>query len=158
MLVTTGRETALPGAPKRTLSVALGERSYPIHIGTGFLAAIGEFLPATRSARAVIVTNPVVAAYHLSSLQKGLERAGMRHDVIVVPDGEAHKDWAALYQIHTRLLELKAERSTMLIALGGGVIVISPGSPRRSISAECPWVVPTTLLSQVALRSAGRPP
>jgi len=157
MLVTKGRETTLACAPKRTLSVALGERSYPIHIGTGFLAAIGEFLPATQSERAVIVTNPVVAAYHLSSLQKGLERAGMRYDVIVMPDGEAHKDWAALYQIHTRLLELKAERSTMLIALGGGVIGDLAGFAAATYQRGMPLVqVPTTLLSQVDSSVGGK--
>ena len=109
--------TTLRKTPTRTLVVALAERSYPIHIGAALLTGVGELLPKTRSRRAVIVTNPVVAAHHLDPLQKGLERAGMRYDVIVVPDGEAHKDWATLYEIHTRLLELKAERSTMLIAL-----------------------------------------
>ena len=94
-------------APTRTLVVALAERSYPIHIGAALLTDIGHLLPNMRSGRAIIVTNPVVAAHHLDRLQKGLERADMHHDVIVVPDGEAHKDWATLYDVHTRLLELK---------------------------------------------------
>ena len=106
----------------RTLTVALGERSYPIHVGEGILKRCGELLPALPSRRAVVVTNPVVAPLHLDSLQAALAAAGIRHEVIVVPDGETHKDWATLYEIHTRLLELGAERSTTLIALGGGVI------------------------------------
>ena len=77
--------TTLRGTPSRTLTVALGERGYPIHIGRALLTGIGNLLPSTRSGRAVIVTNPVVAALHLDPLQKGLERAGMRYDVIVVP-------------------------------------------------------------------------
>ncbi|HWZ72562.1 MAG TPA: 3-dehydroquinate synthase [Casimicrobiaceae bacterium] len=149
--------TTLRNVPTRTLVVALAERSYPIHIGAALLNGIGELLPATRSARAVIVTNPVVAAHHLDPLQKGLERAGMRYDVIVVPDGEAHKDWAALYQIHTRLLELKAERSTMLIALGGGVIGDLAGFAAATYQRGMPLVqIPTTLLAQVDSSVGGK--
>jgi 3-dehydroquinate synthase len=145
------------GIPTRTLAVALGERGYPIHIGAALLSRVGELLPSTRSARAVIVTNSVVAAHHLDPLQKGLERAGMRHDVIVMPDGEARKDWAALYEIHTRLLELKAERSTMLIALGGGVIGDLAGFAAATYQRGMPLVqVPTTLLAQVDSSVGGK--
>jgi 3-dehydroquinate synthase len=143
--------------PSRTLTVALGKRGYPIHIGRALLTGIGNLLPRTRSGRAVVVTNPVVAAFHLDPLQKGLERAGMRHDVIVVPDGEAHKDWAALYEIHTRLLELKAERSTMLIALGGGVIGDLAGFAAATYQRGMPLVqIPTTLLAQVDSSVGGK--
>jgi len=149
--------TTLRKAPTRTLVVALAERSYPIHIGAALLNGIGELLPSTRSGRAVIVTNPVVAAHHLDPLQKGLERAGMRYDVIVVPDGEAHKDSAALYEIHTRLLELKAERSTMLIALGGGVIGDLAGFAAATHQRGMPLVqIPTTLLAQVDSSVGGK--
>ena len=144
-------------APTRTLVVALAERSYPIHIGTALLAGIGQLLPNTRSGRAIIVTNPVVAAHHLDRLQKGLERADMHHDVIVVPDGEAHKDWATLYDIHTRLLELKAERSTTLIALGGGVIGDLAGFAAATYQRGMPLVqIPTTLLAQVDSSVGGK--
>jgi 3-dehydroquinate synthase len=149
--------TTLRKASTRTLVVALAERSYPIHIGAALLTGVGELLPKTRSGRAVIVTNPVVAAHHLDPLQKGLERAGMRYDVIVVPDGEAHKDWATLYEIHTRLLELKAERSTMLIALGGGVIGDLAGFAAATYQRGMPLVqIPTTLLAQVDSSVGGK--
>ena len=149
--------TTLRKAPTRTLMVALAERSYPIHIGAALLNGIGELLPSTRSGRAVIVTNPVVAAHHLDPLRKGLERAGLRYDVIVVPDGEAHKDSAALYEIHTRLLELKAERSTMLIALGGGVIGDLAGFAAATYQRGMPLVqIPTTLLAQVDSSVGGK--
>ena len=149
--------TTLLATPSRTLVVALGERSYPIHIGRALLTGIGNLLPGTRSGRAVIVTNPVVAALHLDPLQKGLERAGMRYDLIVVPDGEAHKDSAALYEIHTRLLELKAERSTMLIALGGGVTGDLAGFAAATYQRGMPLVqIPTTLLAQVDSSVGGK--
>jgi 3-dehydroquinate synthase len=149
--------TTLHGTPKRTLEVVLGQRAYPIHIGAALLTGIGELLPNPRSGRAVIVTNPVVAAHHLDPLQKGLERAGLRYDVIVIPDGEAHKDWAALYEIHTRLLELKAERLTMLIALGGGVIGDLAGFAAATYRRGMPLVqIPTTLLAQVDSSVGGK--
>jgi 3-dehydroquinate synthase len=144
-------------AATRTLVVALAERSYPIHIGAALLTEIGHLLPNMRSGRAIIVTNPVVAAHHLDRLQKGLERADMHHDVIVVPDGEAHKDWATLYDVHTRLLELKAERSTTLIALGGGVIGDLAGFAAATYQRGMPLVqIPTTLLAQVDSSVGGK--
>jgi 3-dehydroquinate synthase len=144
-------------APAHTLVVALAERSYPVHIGAALLTGIGHLLPDTRSGRAIIVTNQVVAAHHLDRLQEGLERADIHHDVIVVPDGEAHKDWATLYDIHTRLLELKAERSTMLIALGGGVIGDLAGFAAATYRRGMPLVqIPTTLLAQVDSSVGGK--
>ncbi len=141
----------------RTLKVALGERGYEIHIGVRLLDEVGALLPSLPSARAVIVTNPVVAAHHLDSLQKGLERARFRSDVIVVPDGEAHKDWAELYEIHTRLLELKAERSTTLIALGGGVIGDLAGFAAATYQRGMPLVqIPTSLMAQVDSSVGGK--
>ena len=73
----------------RTLSVALDERSYPIHIGAGLLQRTAELLPEVRPTRCVIVTNPVVASFHLAALKQALSSAGVRSDSIVVPDCEA---------------------------------------------------------------------
>jgi 3-dehydroquinate synthase len=144
-------------SPMRTLVVALAERSYPVHIGAALLTGIGHLLPNTRSGRAIIVTNQVVAAHHLERLQRGLERADIRHDAIIVPDGEAHKDWATLYDVHTRLLELQAERSTMLIALGGGVIGDLAGFAAATYQRGMPLVqIPTTLLAQVDSSVGGK--
>ncbi len=153
--------TTLLDDPASTLTVALGGRSYPIHIGEGLLARIDAWLPDTathaRAERAVVVTNPLVGAKHLASLQRGLDRAAIRHDVIVLPDGEAHKDWSTLYDIHTRLLELKAERGTMLIALGGGVIGDLAGFAAATFKRGMPLVqIPTSLLAQVDSSVGGK--
>jgi 3-dehydroquinate synthase len=141
----------------RTLTVALGERSYPIHVGAGLLARVGDMLPPTPSARAVIVTNPTVAAHHLEVLRGGLSRAGVGHETVMVPDGEAHKDWTTLYCIHTRLLELGAERSTLLLALGGGVVGDLAGFAAATYQRGMPLVqLPTTLLAQVDSSVGGK--
>ncbi len=141
----------------RTLSVALAERSYPIHIGEHLLARAADFLPATRSSRAIIVSNPTVAAHHLAPLQQSLTHAGMKHEAVLIPDGEAHKNWATLYSIHTRLLELAAERSTLLIALGGGVVGDVTGFAAATYQRGMPFVqIPTTLLAQVDSSVGGK--
>jgi 3-dehydroquinate synthase len=141
----------------RTLTVALAERSYPIHIGENLLARAADLLPAPRSSRAIIVSNPTVSAHHLVPLQQSLTRAGMKHDAVMVADGEAHKSWATLYSIHTRLLELGAERSTLLIALGGGVIGDVAGLAAATYQRGMPFVqMPTTLLAQVDSSVGGK--
>ena len=141
----------------RTLSVALDERSYPIHIGAGLLQRTAELLPEVRPTRCVIVTNPVVASFHLAALKQALSSAGVRSDSIVVPDGEAHKDWSTLFDVHTRLLELGADRSTWLIALGGGVVGDLAGFAAATYQRGIPLVqIPTTLLAQVDSSVGGK--
>jgi 3-dehydroquinate synthase len=140
-----------------TLTVALAERSYPIHVGTNLLRDVAGLLPAARHARAVVVTNATIASLHLDALQAGLSAAGLRHDAIVIPDGEEHKDWVTLHQIHTRLLELAAERSTLLIGLGGGVVGDLAGFAAATYQRGMPLVqIPTTLLAQVDSSVGGK--
>jgi 3-dehydroquinate synthase len=140
-----------------TLTVALAERSYPIHVGTNLLRDVAGLLPAPRPARAVVVTNATIARLHLEALQAGLSASGMRHDAVVIADGEEHKDWATLYELHTRLLELAAERSTLLIALGGGVIGDLAGFAAATYQRGMPLVqIPTTLLAQVDSSVGGK--
>ena len=141
----------------RTLTVALGARSYPIHIDAGLLSRVGELLPPTRSTRAIIVTNPVVAKHHLAPLRAALSSAGLQSDTVLISDGEAHKDWTTLNTIHTRLLELGAERSTLLVALGGGVVGDVAGFAAATYQRGMPLVqIPTTLLAQVDSSVGGK--
>jgi 3-dehydroquinate synthase len=140
-----------------TLTVALAERSYRIHIGAGLLDRAGELLTSPRPARAIIVTNPVVATHHLAPLETALSRSGVRCEAVLIPDGEKHKDWATLYDLHTRLLELGAERSTLLVALGGGVIGDLAGFAAATYQRGMPLLqVPTTLLAQVDSSVGGK--
>ena len=140
-----------------TLTVALADRSYPIHIGAGLLGRAGELLAPPRPARAIVVTNPVVAEHHLAPFQRALSRSGIRCESVLVPDGEAHKDWTTLHDSHTRLLELGAERSTLLVALGGGVIGDLAGFAAATYQRGMPLLqVPTTLLAQVDSSVGGK--
>jgi 3-dehydroquinate synthase len=141
----------------KTLTVALPGRSYPIHIGAGIFDRFAELLPVPRPRRAVIVTNATVAIHWLDPLRMALARGGIAVDVVLVPDGEAHKNWATLQDLTTRLLELRAERSTFLIALGGGVVGDLTGFAAAIYQRGMPFVqVPTTLLAQVDSSVGGK--
>ena len=141
----------------RTLTVALGERSYPIHVGAGLLQRSAELLTLLSSPRLIVVTNPIVASYHLETLRAALRAASIRHDVVTIADGEQHKDWATLYDVHTQLLELGAERSTTLVALGGGVIGDLAGFAAATYQRGIAFVqMPTTLLAQVDSSVGGK--
>ena len=142
----------------RTLSVALGERSYPIHVGPGLLRDAGSLLaPLFSRPRVVIVSNPVIAGLWLAPLRASLAAAGMQSATTLIPDGEAHKTWATLHDVLTRLLEQKAERSTVLIALGGGIVGDIAGFAAAIYQRGMPYVqIPTTLLAQVDSSVGGK--
>ena len=142
----------------RTQHVALGERSYAIHVGPGLLREAGALLaPLLPRPRVVIVSNPVVAAHWLAPLRASLSAAGIDSESILVPDGETHKSWSTLHDVLTRLLELNAERSTTLVALGGGVVGDIAGFAAAIYQRGMPFVqVPTTLLAQVDSSVGGK--
>jgi 3-dehydroquinate synthase len=141
----------------KTLHVALGERAYPIHIGSGLVSRAGALLADAVRKRAVIVTNAIVASHHLEPLRKSLAAGGIATEVILVPDGEQHKAWPTLHDIVTRLLELRAERGTTLIALGGGVVGDLTGFAAAIYQRGMPLVqIPTTLLAQVDSSVGGK--
>ena len=90
----------------QTLHVALDARSYPIHIGAGMLREAGRLLtPMLAVPRTVVVTNPTVAKAWLTPLRDSLAGAGIASETLLIPDGEAHKSWATLHDVLTRLLE-----------------------------------------------------
>ena len=138
------------------VDVALGERSYPIHIAPGLLAASAPVLaPFARGQRLVVVTDETVAALHLHTLAAGLP--GIRIESVVLPAGEATKDWAHLQLAVERLLELGVERSDAVVALGGGVIGDLVGFACSILRRGCRFVqVPTTLISQVDSSVGGK--
>ena len=139
------------------LDVALGERSYPIHVGAGALALAGALLRDIGADRAIVVTNATVAAHWLAPLRAALAGAGLRCDTILVPDGETHKSLATLSDVLTRLLELRAERGSMLVALGGGVVGDLAGFAAAIYRRGMPLLqVPTSLLAQVDSSVGGK--
>src|SRR5204863_472849 len=137
-----------------SLSVALGERSYPIHIGTGLLDRRELYAPYLRGS-AAIVTNKVVAALYLQRLRKALGAA--RICEIVVEDGEQAKDWATLDRVFDALLAARLGRDGLVVALGGGVVGDLAGFAAATYQRGVPLVqVPTTLLAQVDSSVGGK--
>lgn len=141
----------------QTLTVELKERSYPIHIGAGLLSR-GELLaPHIPDKRAVIVTNATVAPLYLDALRTMLQGEGVELTPIILPDGEAYKNAETLQQIYDALLAHRAERTTPLIALGGGVIGDITGFAAATYLRGVPFIqIPTTLLSQVDSSVGGK--
>jgi 3-dehydroquinate synthetase len=141
----------------RSLTVALDERAYDIHIGRGLIDRGDLFASALRRKRAVIISNDVVAPLYAARVQRALDAAGVAHQLVVLPDGEAHKDWSTLNLIFDALLGARVERSTTLIALGGGVIGDMVGFAAATYQRGVPFIqVPTTLLSQVDSSVGGK--
>lgn len=137
--------------------IDLGERSYPIVISEGLLEQADTWSALPKAATALIVTNDVVAPLYLNTLKQALSGQYSQVHEVVLPDGEAHKDWQTLNLIFDTLLQRGCDRKTVLFALGGGVVGDMTGFAAASYMRGVPFVqVPTTLLSQVDSSVGGK--
>ena len=139
---------------QQTLNVDLGERSYPIFIGQGLFQA--EMLrPYIRGNQVLIVSNTTVAPLYLDSIKAVL--TDVQVDEVILPDGEEYKNLAQLNDIYDALLQKRHNRTTTLIALGGGVVGDMTGYAAASYQRGVNFIqVPTTLLSQVDSSVGGK--
>ena len=141
----------------QSVTVGLGERAYPIHIGEGLLGRAELILPHLPQRRVSVVTNPTVAALYLDKFSATLRKAGIEILPVILPDGEQHKNWLSLNTIFDALLTNRCERKSSIIALGGGVIGDVAGFAAASYQRGVPFIqVPTTLLSQVDSSVGGK--
>ncbi|MBM3391380.1 MAG: 3-dehydroquinate synthase [Betaproteobacteria bacterium] len=141
----------------QTLKVSLGERSYPIQIGSGLLGNADLVLPHLKAPFVAVVSNETVAPLYLSRLAAPLRAKGVKVTDIVLPDGEEHKNWRTLNRIFDALLENRCERATTIIALGGGVVGDLAGFAAASYQRGVPFIqIPTTLLAQVDSSVGGK--
>jgi 3-dehydroquinate synthase len=142
----------------REIMVELGDRSYPVVVGSGILAQIGARLAALGFGdRCALLTSERVGALYREPVVGALRTTGVDPAVIEIPDGEEHKSLAWLALVYDRLLAAGIERSTPLIALGGGVIGDLGGFAAATLLRGLPLVhVPTTLLAQVDAAIGGK--
>lgn len=141
----------------QTLQVALGDRSYPIHIGSGLIQNADLILPYLKRKQVAVVTNITVAPLYLEKLAKPLRDGGVSIIEIILPDGEVYKNSETLNLIYDALLKNRCERSTTLIALGGGVIGDLTGYAAATYLRGVPFIqIPITLLSQVDSSVGGK--
>ncbi|MFC1749560.1 3-dehydroquinate synthase, partial [Pseudomonadota bacterium] len=107
----------------KNVSVKLQDRSYEIIIGKGILNNLGLFLLRIRKpCNCVIITNPTVSALYESIVKKSLISNGFSVFNITIPDSETSKSIRIVEQIYKQLVDLKINRDSCIIALGGGVI------------------------------------
>lgn len=138
----------------RTLRVDLGERGYPIYIGQDLLAQ-DLIRQHVRSQQVLVVSNKVIADLYLEPVLKGLE--GLQCDVLLLDEGEQHKNLTTLNLIFDELLARGHNRTTTLVALGGGVVGDMVGFAAACYQRGVDFIqVPTTLLSQVDSSVGGK--
>jgi len=141
----------------RTVTVGLGDRAYPIHIGEGLLSRSDLFLAHLPQRKVSVVTNTTVASLYLEKFSAALRAAGVEIVPVVLPDGEQHKNWPTLNSIFDALLSNRCERKSAVIALGGGVVGDLAGFAAASYQRGVPFIqVPTTLLAQVDSSVGGK--
>jgi 3-dehydroquinate synthase len=138
-----------------TLTVDLGERSYPIYIDNNLLGQselLKQHIPGNS---ALIVSNETVAPLYLEKTQSML--SGLKHETVILPDGEKFKNLEVLNKIYDSLLRNRFDRNTTVIALGGGVVGDMAGFAAASYQRGVHLIqIPTTLLSQVDSSVGGK--
>lgn len=139
----------------QTLTVELGERSYPIHIGPDLLSQPALLSPHIVGKQVLIVSNDTVAPLYINTLKKSL--ADYQLSEVVLADGEQYKNLDTLNQIFDVALSERHSRTTTLIALGGGVVGDICGFAAASYQRGVNFIqIPTTLLSQVDSSVGGK--
>lgn len=137
------------------LTVNLEDRSYPIYIGSGLLGQAELLAPHIVGRQVCVVTDDTVAPLYLERLCQTL--AGYSVLPVILPTGEAFKNWSTLQQIFDALLNARHDRRTTLIALGGGVIGDMTGFAAACYQRGVDFIqIPTTLLSQVDSSVGGK--
>ncbi len=140
-----------------TLTVELGDRSYPIFIGSGLLSQPELLCRYVKGGTALIVSNTTIAPLYIEQIKTNLDSQNIQHDCVILEDGEQFKTLEAVQTIITTLLEKKHNRQTTLIALGGGVVGDITGFAASVYQRGVNFIqIPTTTLSQVDSSVGGK--
>ncbi len=140
------------------VNVGLGERSYSIYIDKGLLINCGNRLKNIKTDKKIfIITNHIINKFYGDTLKNSLKDAGFNIYFTEIPDGEEYKTIKTAVEIYDRLLDIKMERGSALIALGGGVIGDITGFVAATYLRGVPYIqIPTTLLAQVDSSIGGK--
>ncbi len=140
-----------------TLTVDLGDRSYPIYIGTDLLHQNNLITDHIHGNSALIVSNSTVAPLYLQAVQNSLQTSGIRYGSVILEDGEQYKTIDSVMIIVEELLRQKYDRRSTIIALGGGVVGDIAGFAASIYQRGVNFIqIPTTLLSQVDSSVGGK--
>lgn len=139
----------------KTLHVDLGERSYPIFIGSGLLGRSELVTPYIRGSQVMVVSNETVAPLYLDKTLKAF--TGFQTASVILPDGERYKNLETWSTIFDALLQKRFDRRSTLVALGGGVVGDMTGFAAACYQRGVDFIqIPTTLLSQVDSSVGGK--
>ncbi|MEK6546315.1 MAG: 3-dehydroquinate synthase, partial [Nitrospinota bacterium] len=140
------------------VNVGLKERSYSIYIDRGLLTEAGKRLSNIIAGKKIaIITNPTVNKIYGSILKNSFKGADIKIHLTEIPDGEKYKTLETAVKIYDWLTDIKIERQSSLIALGGGVIGDITGFVAATYLRGVPYIqIPTTLLAQVDSSIGGK--
>lgn len=165
-LTMTNSPVTDPESQTTTVHVDLGLRAYDIAIGAGLLAATAEHVAAWCGARfpktasgktACVVTDRNIAESHAAAVARSLDAAGWASETVVLDPGETSKRLDVISSMYDRLVDMRADRQTVLVAVGGGVVGDAGGFAAATYARGIPFVqVPTTLLAQVDSSVGGK--
>ncbi|MFH4353942.1 MAG: 3-dehydroquinate synthase [Neisseriaceae bacterium] len=139
------------------LIVKTSSAEYPIYFADSLRMLLKEQLGTWVTSQVVVVTNAVVKQWYLQPVKEALEEKGLKPLVVILPDGEAFKNFETLNSIYDALLANHIDRSATIIALGGGVIGDTVGFAAATYQRGVAFIqIPTTLLSQVDSSIGGK--
>ena len=139
----------------KILNVELADKSYPIYIGSDLLCSKSLLSDHIQGKQVMVVTNTTIAPLYLEKLKDALSDFNV--ESVVLPDGEEFKTLETLNKVFDALLKAKFDRSSTLVALGGGVVGDITGYAAASYQRGVNFIqVPTTLLSQVDSSVGGK--
>lgn len=149
---------------QRNVLVQLGDRSYEIVVGNGLIASSGETItkwvqqrfPNAKAGTALVITDGNVVR-HANQVEASLQENGWRTSQFQMPPGESSKRLEIISQAWDKLVEMQADRQTVVVAVGGGVVGDAAGFVAASFARGVPFVqIPTTLLADVDSSVGGK--
>mgnify|MGYP001169826612 CR=1 FL=1 len=148
----------MSGQTVERIDVVLGERSYPVYAGTSLLERVGPLaLEHGLGRRGLVISNETVGTLYAPVVMKSLHKAGFQVEYASVPDGEAYKSAASAAALYDACVAAGLDRSSFIVALGGGVIGDLAGFVAATYMRGIDYVqVPTTLLAQVDASVGGK--
>lgn len=140
------------------VKVDLGDKSYPIYIGTDIHQDLGKVLRSfSKAKKAMIISNQLVYGLYGGKVQKSLEEAGFSTSLALMGDGEAYKNLATATDLFDQAVDKQLDRQSLIVALGGGVVGDMAGFIAATYMRGIPFIqVPTTLLAQVDSSVGGK--